>query len=361
MRYREFGLTEYDQARATPGFTIFTPIPQGHNTTYLLGMRGEVVHRWDLEGFRSGYGQLLANGNMLAAVRANPDGPPGREEARLIREFDWDGNIVWECNAPAQHHDVRRLASGNTAFIGFERFTEDSKGRLRGGIEGSEMEDGGVLGDYIHEVDPAGNVVWEWHAQDDMEIENYPLHPLNSREEFCHANSLWPLPNGDYLVSFRRNSWIFIIDRATKKVRWEMQNDDWGGQHDCQMLENGNIMLFANGLFSTGNLSSSRIVEFNPDTGDEAWSYKGSPPWTFHSPHISGCQRLASGNTLICEGLWGRLFEVTPEGDVVWEFISPHFGPTAGLRTAGVGNWIFRCYRYAPDSPEIAGRVSLSR
>ena len=40
------------------------------------------------------------------------------------------------------------------------------------------------------------------------------------------------------------------------------------------LLENGNIMLFANGLFSTRSLSSSRIVEFNPETGVEVWSYQ---------------------------------------------------------------------------------------
>ena len=248
---------------------------------------------------------------------------------------------------------------GNTIFLGFERFTELSKRRLRGGIEGSEMDDGGVLGDYIHEVTPAGEVVWEWHAQDDMEIENYPIHPLSVREEFSHANALFALPDGDILVSFRRSSWLFIIDKKTRKVRWEMQDDAWGGQHDSQMLDNGNLLFFANGYNAPKNeLPHSRVIELNPATGEEVWAYTGAPPWSFFSPHISGCQRLWSGNTLICEGLWGRIFEVTPDGETVWEYVSPYFNRQPGGGGA-IANWVFRALRYAPDSPEIGGRVKL--
>ena len=360
MRYHQFGLIEQDISRATSGYTLFTPIPKGCHTTYLLDMEGEVVHEWDVTGLRTGYAKLLPNGNLLTALRADLEAVPGREEARVIREFDWDGNSVWQCDAPAQHHDFHRLANGNTVYIGFERFRSDSVARLQGGVAGTEMSDGGVLGDYIREVNASGKTVWEWHAQDEMEIENYPIHPLNPRDEFCHANSLFPLPNGDYLISFRRNSWIFIIDRKTKKVRWEKNDYGWGGQHDAQLLDNGNIMLFANGQYGESPTHCSRIVEFDFKTGEEVWRYEGSPPWTFYSPHISGAQRLWTGNTLICEGLWGRIFEVTPGGDIVWEYISSHFGPcgpASEVHSKAIGNWVFRAYRYAPDAPEINGRL----
>ena len=86
--------------------------------------------------------------------------------------------------------------------------------------------------------------------------------------------------------------------------------------------------------------------------------YKGKPSNTFNSRHISGCQRLASGNTLICEGICGRIFEVTPQGDVVWNFVSPYFA-SDDLKGLGAGqNMVFRALRYAADSPEIAGRLN---
>jgi hypothetical protein len=57
---------------------------------------------------------------------------------------------------------------------------------------------------------------------------------------------------------------------------------------------------------------------------------------------------------MICEGQWGRVFEVTPEGEIVWEYISPYFGDYEGGVRA---NQLFRAYRYATDSPQIRGRL----
>lgn len=358
MRISKSGLLEHDAARATQGFTLYAP--NSSPDAYLLDMHGREVHAWKIPGKNSNHVVLLPNGNLMCAEKADPAAKSHREEQRLISEYDWNGRRVWKCDAPGQHHDFGRLPNGNTIFLGFERLTEESKRRLHGGIPGSEMADGGVLGDYIHEVAPDGAVVWEWHAQDDLEIENYPLHPYQHRDEFSHANSLFALPNGDILVSLRRSSWLFIIDRATRKVRWQMQDHAWGGQHNAQMLPNGNLLFFANGLHTPGrNIPHSRVIELDPQTRKEIWSYQGSPPWTFNSPHISGAQRLWSGNTLICEGLWGRIFEVTPAGDIVWEYISPHSNPQAG-GGGGIGNWVFRALRYAPHSPEIGGRLKLA-
>jgi len=68
---------------------------------------------------------------------------------------------------------------------------------------------------------------------------------------------------------------------------------------------------------------------------------------------VSGAQRLPNGNTLICEGRQGRLFEVTSEGDIVWEYISSH----EHIREEDVIRQIFRALRYGLDSPELGGRL----
>ena len=68
---------------------------------------------------------------------------------------------------------------------------------------------------------------------------------------------------------------------------------------------------------------------------------------------VSGADRLDNGNTLITEGATGRLFEVTPQREVVWEYVSPftlidpRFGPTPA---------VFRAHRHRADAPELAGR-----
>jgi hypothetical protein len=354
MRHREVGVLEYDSSRAQRGVTIITPM-HGH-ASYLIGMRGEVLHEWQFPLQAGMYGQLLPGGNILWAGRTK-DGPsPGGGKGGLIRECDWDGKIVWEYQDDAQHHDLRRLRNGNTLYIGWEPMPAEAARRVVGAEAGSEAKGGIIWGDYLREVTPAGATAWEWHAHSDMKLEQFPLHPMSTRAEFAHCNACAELTNGDIMLSFRKISTIAIVDKKTRKLRWHKRDDDWGQQHDCEMLPNGNVLFFANGIHVPRGVFHSRAIEFDPSTGETIWSYQGSPPESFFIPNISGCQRQPNANTMICEGMFGRIFEVTPEGRIVWEYISPYFGdsPRPG---GGKSNAVFRAYRYAPDGPELQGRL----
>jgi hypothetical protein len=350
MRHRDFGLLVCDEP-ATPGFTLYSPIHG--KSTYLVGMRGEIVHQWEHPITTGSYGYLLDTGNLLWAGRLaeGPQHMGGR--GGLLREYDWNGKVAWEHRHVGQHHDFRRLPGGNTIFIGWEVVPTEIEQRIPGGLPGTCHADGCMYGDFIYEVSPDGEIVWEWHACRDMEVERYPLSPGQPRDEFAHANAISPLPNGDILISFRRLNTIALIDRQTRRIAWKHRDDCWGMQHDCEPLANGNITLFANGCNIPTN-PFSRVIEFDPRTRKTIWEYRGKPSYTFFSPHISGAQRLTSGNTLICEGQWGRLFEVTPAGDIIWEYVSPFMGPD---RNGDPSNEIFRAYRYAADSPQICNRV----
>lgn len=353
MRILQTGITVHDKDRATPGFTIYSP-HSGH-VTYLIDMDGKIVHEWDLPDRPSGYARLLPNGNLFYACYKE-GGPPlqGGGKGGWIREVTWDNELVHEYIDLGQHHDFRKLANGNIVYPGWEKLDAEAAGKVKGGLPGSEMDDGSIWGDYIREVSPDGDTVWEWRAGQDMELEEYPLPMMMPRRVFAWTNAIFPLPNGDVMASMRLLNTIAIIDRETKKFRWSRTDRAWGFPHDCQMLENGNIMLFANGMNAPGPHSHSRIVEFDPETGKDVWIYKADPLNHFYSHHISGAQRLWSGNTLICEGAFGRLFEVTPEGEIVWEFINPQFDKAFDGQNV---NWVFRAYRYAADAPELAGRV----
>ncbi len=352
----KFGLQSIDPDRATPGFTLFTPL--GLQKTHLVNMQGEMVHEWDLPGEPGNYGYLLDNGNLLAAVRT-PDGPQGLPaKGGHILELDWDGNLVWEHIDHVQHHDFRRLPDGNTIYLGWKLLNEEQVARHTGGRPGTEHEDG-VWGDTLTEINPAGEVVWEWFVGTDMEIEKYPNHPGSWRREFAHGNTVALCPNGDIIINQRMNSTMAIIDKQTKRVRWAMRDFEFGQQHDVQMVAGGNLLFFANGSLQAtydGPEVGSRIIELNPETNQIVWQYSGKAPSNFFSWFIGGCQRLASGNTLISEGIYGRLFEVTPGGDIVWDYVSPYIVDYAHPAYEGA-NPIFRAYRYAADSPEIRGRL----
>jgi hypothetical protein len=224
MRVTQTGLLVNDELQATSGLTLFSPLHT--STAYLLNMAGETVHEWHLGNACSGLVYLLENGNLLTS-EMSPEGPTGvNGKGGYIREYDWQGNLISEFIDHAQHHDVRKLDNGNLLYIGWETIPAEKAARVQGGIAGTEHSDGSIYGDYIKEVTSSGETVWEWHFQD-MEIENYPLHLEVPRAEFAHMNSCFPLPNGDVLVSLRRNSMLAVIDRETKNFNWEMSDLSW--------------------------------------------------------------------------------------------------------------------------------------
>jgi hypothetical protein len=74
------------------------------------------------------------------------------------------------------------------------------------------------------------------------------------------------------------------------------------------------------------------------------WSYMAPKPTDFFSSFISGCQRLPNGNTLICSGASGTVFEVTPQKEIVWKFLNP----TKAEGERGPG---------APSPPSVLGQI----
>jgi hypothetical protein len=64
---------------------------------------------------------------------------------------------------------------------------------------------------------------------------------------------------------------------------------------------------------------------FGPE--QPVWTYTARKKTDFFAPFISGAQRLENGNTLICSGTNGTVFEVTGVGEVVWKYVNPVRGP----------------------------------
>jgi len=350
MLCMQTGVTYRVENRQTTGFVLLSP--GGGGQVFLVDYNGNTIHEW--QGGDVGlthWAYLLPNGNLFAnECCAEPQGV-ALTGSGVMREYDWDGHIVFEHIDPWQHHDARRLANGNTVYLAYTPLSADEQARIKGGIAGTESEPG-IAGECIREVDADGKVVWEWHFTEFGD--NFPIHPNANRWSRGHTNTVFPLPDGNYLVSCKNLNLLFILDRQTGKVKWHYQNNLMGGQHDAQMLANGNILIFANGAYAP-DLHHSAVWEINPATNEIVWQYSAKDnPQGFFSPHIGGCQRLASGNTLICEGAKGCVFEVTPEGDVVWEFVSPFFNATPKF---GRINWLFRARHYLPGCEELAGRL----
>jgi hypothetical protein len=180
-----------------------------------------------------------------------------------------------------------------------------------------------------------------------------PLAPLERRIEWTHTNSICQSGDGArVLFSCKNASRVGIIDKATKQLTWRFGHPTTSAQHHARFLPNGNVHLFDNGLRREG-LPYSRVIEVDPATDKIVWEYQANPPFSFFSPHISSADRLPNGNTMICEGVSGRLFEVTRRGETVWEWHNPFAQTVRGNQTSFA---IWRAHRYAPDHPALKGR-----
>jgi hypothetical protein len=161
---------------------------------------------------------------------------------------------------------------------------------------------------------------------------------------------------------------------GSHNIHW-VDNDTWPGGPELQGM--GNFIIFNNDCFNPNNNRSS-IIEINPrldadgnDTGtwvnppdagytagsgigmgggerwisnQVVWEYFASNSNSFYSGHISGCQRLPNGNTFVTSGTQGHLFEVTYDGEVVWDYVVPaSTNPQLYVADWAAGNSPFRC------------------
>jgi len=106
-------------------------------------------------------------------------------------------------------------------------------------------------------------------------------------------------------------------------------------------LPSGNILLFDNGT----RRGYSRVIELAPESKAIVREYRGSPKESFFSEWRGVAQRLGNGNTLITESERGHVFEVTREGEVVWDFWNPEIKDGKRKR-------IYRMIRLRPDRVE---------
>ena len=368
--YRKTGLTYHNPNKSFKGFTLLSP--PGTQSCLLINMEGKVVKRWQFDDFRPGFGKLLPSGNLMI-TGSDPEllkQAKAADEATLLanlplrlrklgggytilREYDFEGNLLWSYDNPAIHHDFHVKENGNILLPEWVPLAEELAKEVRGGMRAKGKKDPPMLGDDIIEIDREGNVVARYHTWKYFHPRRDPIQPLENRGEWTHVNGLDLTRDGKIVISCRTNSRVAIIDPEAEKLVWKLTEPEISMQHHVTCLENGNIQIFDNGMNKPGGMPFSRVIEVDPKTSKVVWQYKANPPEQFFSGHISSAQRLEMGNVFICEGTSGRLFEVTRNNEVVWEWISPF---VHGSDDGNLSVSIYRAYRYGLSHPAIADR-----
>ncbi|MDR1320059.1 MAG: aryl-sulfate sulfotransferase [Gracilibacteraceae bacterium] len=306
-----------------------------------------------------------------------------------------------------QHHDYQREGNPVGYYVpGMESRTDGGNTLIlcHHDVFDPAISSHKLIDDMIIEVDWSGNILWQWKCHEHFSEFGFSEEARNALYrnpylvpaglgDWMHINCISRLgPNkwheaGDQrfhpdniIWDGRQTNILAITDKKTGKIVWQLGPDytrgpakEIGqiiGQHHTHMIPKGlpgegNILVYDNGGWAgygapnPGSLTGvnnalrdySRVIEIDPVTMQIVWScmpaHLGNPqPYQsdhFYSCFISSAQRLPNGNTLITEGSDGRLFEVTSEHEVVWEYISPYWGKHMPI------NMVYRAYRYPYD------------
>jgi hypothetical protein len=339
------GVTIDDPSRAYPGLTLYTS--GAGNKAVLVNMDGQTVHEWhrpfsavwdksaatrspvpDIQVyFRKA--EVFPNGDLLAIYIGTGDTPWGFGMVKL----DKDSNVIWK-NLDHFHHDFD-IAKDGTIYGLTHQFRKRP-------LKGADQLDLPVLEDFLVILSPEGKTLKKISLLEAVNRSRYhrlldhiwwyslwdPLHTnsvkvLDSATAARLHSKIPVAAPGQVLISFRElaGGTIALLDVKTQEIVWAMRGA-WMGQHDADVLPNGNLLLFDNlGNFSGGGIS--QVLEVNPVTDGIVRSYSGTPVHPL-SNYLRGAQELLpNGDMLITEATHGRLVEVAPNGDIVWEFYNP--------------------------------------
>ena len=289
----------------------------------LIDLDGSLVHSWSYpQGLTWHHAELLPNGHLAAIVKETEGMDPG-----MVLELDWESTLVRRFDVPA-HHDFDYLSNGNVVILCRE-YVDNPDVYVPAPSDPAPN----TKSDYYVEVAPDGREVWTWHADEHaLELLQFVdvAFPRPDRD-WAHTNTVEVLRDnpiaavdarfkpGNVIFSMRHVDTIGVIDKESGKVVWAWGPGVIQKQHMPTMLSNGHLLIYDNG----SEAGRTRVVELDVLTQEIVWQYVADPPESFFSFARGSNERLANGNTHIADSDNGRLLEVTPEGEIVWEFVNP--------------------------------------
>lgn len=343
------GVTVLKPDKMAPGLTFTTGFFDKKHVMKLIESDGTVRHRWDVS--------FLDIFDNLDHIEPGKDRPPSEwfthihgayplSDGSVIFNFDQHGSVKVDACGKVQwtinrmtHHSVSRGDDG-TFWIPARAYRTEETPRL-------PLHNAPFFEDQLLQVTEDGKILKEISLpelayKNDLYGAIFPTgfqDMGNQFPDYMHTNDAQVLTTdvaaafpmfeaGDIAVSMRQLNLVFVFDPKTEKVKW-YQNGPWWRQHDPDFTKEGLISIFNNRSDDTmfgDKLQGSRITAIDPATRATKTLYEQSDSTNgkrrFFTNIMGKHETLENGNILITESLGGRLFEVTPGGEIVWEYIN---------------------------------------
>ncbi len=345
-----------DPARMQPGVTFMTGLFGDRLTARLVDQNGELLHEWPIDFFAEKKDKLYPFEALIhgAHLYENGDILVNLDQKGILR-VDSCGKVIWR-NAGGSHHSI----------------DVDENGFVWTPIVQQTYADKRIFPapfsiDRIARFDPKTGELLETVDLIDAfvksGVEGLVSGEFSRTQDVLHVNDVEILDTsmaaafpmfepGDILVSTRQRNAVFLIDRKSHEVKW-MRVGASQFQHDPDFRADGTITIFDNrgsAIASErnnwiGDRGGSRITAIRPDSFSYATLYQTDSRNKFYTPRRGKHQVLDNGNILITETDAGRAFEVTPDGDVVWQYVNRYDEDEVG--------WLMSADRYPPTYASI--------
>ena len=333
-----------------PGVTLLTSTwkgPEGWSPgVRLVDRDGTTVHEWRIDETalfsdspalgRKHYlhgTHLLPNGDVLFNV----------EHGGTVRA-DACGRVQWRLPI-GTHHSIDRAADGSFWISDITLAPQATSDEFPDGYPG--LDEPAYI-DRITRVSAEGEILDRINVLDVLYANGLQRHVSKAfisadvesptakvpGPDPTHLNDVEPLPPGmaeeyptfeagDLLVSLRNIHLVFVLDPESETVKWHA-SAPFVMQHDPDFIGDGWIGVFDNnrGLTERGTTQAgSRIVALQPHTDSTTVLFPTSRSEPFYTEAGGKWQMLDNGNMLLTENHSGRVVEVAPDGQTVWEWV----------------------------------------
>jgi len=307
------GVTILKPGQMQPGITMLGGFFDEQAGVRLIRADGSEIHRWVIS-----YGEIwpdrqafLRAGVPLTDWNVFLHGLIALEDGSIVFDFDTGiglikmdrcGNIVWK--APhAVHHAFSRAPDG-TLWVPL----------------GGDIAQYAPAGEQLRRINvvkmvKANNLEGIFYILPGMANRSHPNDVEVLTDELAPAFPQFEA--GDLLYSMRDLNLLIVFDPDTEIIKW-YHHGPWHRQHDPDFLPDGRISVFNNRL----DFGASNIMAIDPKTNEVEVLYEGSEDEPFYTGIRGSHQHLENGNILIASTHAGRAFEVTEEGEIVWEYIN---------------------------------------
>ncbi|NBO17635.1 MAG: hypothetical protein EBV03_00110 [Proteobacteria bacterium] len=150
------------------------------------------------------------------------------------------------------------------------------------------------------------------------------------KRRYMRAVSVQPLPEsladkfpmfepGFLLISFKNFHAIGVLDPVTGKLVWAMRSI-WSKQDKAVFGNDGSIWVYdSHGYFDGTKKELPRLVQINPADHTLLSTYLPPVGRAVGPMAIGNLEQLPGGNLLVTLTEFGKIIEITPQGEVVWQ------------------------------------------